>query len=539
MRKVFAWVVLVLVAGLLVMPVFAASAHMSVSVSQGTVHRGDTITVTVSTSAVENCVSGRFLFSYNTDVFEYTGGIALVTGFGSAGVTDMGGSVSGDFMSLSGGTYVQGTLFQITLKIKENAPYGSDTISGTPSMVIENADGTKEDASCSAGTATVTVACNHSYGDVTKLDDNQHGKTCSNCGNVEKEDHAWGSDNVIKAATCKEGGQTEQTCSVCSATRIINTEPTEAHQYNGWTNANDTQHKNICSVCQKETFEDHDWKVTGTKQPDCRNEGATDYTCTGCGATKTEILSADPNAHHYGALVRVDENAHSKTCTLCGDVQQEAHAYQYTWSRDYTGHWHECAGCKDRIDVQAHTPGPAATETTPQLCTTCGYVIQAALGHTHNYASKWTTDEVGHWYACSGCEEKGSYADHDFENDCDPDCSVCGYTREIEHVFDEKWSADQQKHWHECSRCGVKQDEAAHEPGPEATATEAQVCLVCACELAPALGVEDTTAPAGTTAPTTADPDAAGAQGFLWAVVAVIAVAAAGVIVVMPKPKKQ
>jgi hypothetical protein len=39
-KKVFALVVLVLVASLLVMPVFAASAHMSVSVSKGTVTRG-------------------------------------------------------------------------------------------------------------------------------------------------------------------------------------------------------------------------------------------------------------------------------------------------------------------------------------------------------------------------------------------------------------------------------------------------------------------------------------------------------------------
>ena len=33
----------------------------------------------------------------------------------------------------------------------------------------------------------VTVTCNHDYGDWTKLDDNQHGKTCSICNDVQSE----------------------------------------------------------------------------------------------------------------------------------------------------------------------------------------------------------------------------------------------------------------------------------------------------------------------------------------------------------------
>ena len=537
MKKVFALVVLMLVASLLVVPVFAA--HMSVSVSKSTVNRGDTITITVSTDTVENCTSGGFLLNYDTNVFEYAGGYALVSGFGSAGVTDMAGNVSGYFMSLGNGVTVSGGLFQITLKVKDNAPYGSYTLSGQPSMSIQNAEGNTETISCSAGSATVTVVCNHSYGDVTNLDENQHGKTCSNCGYAEKEDHQWGADKVILEATCKEGGQKQQTCGVCSATRTIDTAPTEDHKYEVWTNANDAQHKTVCSVCQKENFADHDWKVTDTKAPDCKNEGSISYTCTGCWATKTETIPVDTTAHRYGAAVRVDENEHSKTCAICGDEQKETHGYQPHWSKDYTGHWHECAGCKDRIDVEGHTPGAAATETTAQLCIYCGYVIQPALGHKHNYATDWTIDEVGHWYACSGCEEKDSYADHDFENACDPDCSVCGYTRETEHVFEEAWASDAQNHWHECTECGLKQDEAAHEPGAEATATEAQTCTICAYELAPAMGVEDTTAP--TESPDVTDPsdqDASGATGILWAIAAVIAVAIAGVIVVMPKKKK-
>ena len=676
MKRVFALVVLLLVASMLVMPVFAASANMSVSVSKSTVNRGDTITVTVSTSAVESCFSGGFMFSYNKDVFTYVSGSSLVGGFAMSGVSPAAGNVSGYFMNTSGGTNVSGNLFQITLKVKDSAAYGTYTISGSASMSIWNGE-KGESIGCSAGAATVTVACNHSYGSVTKLDDNQHGKTCANCGNVEKEDHKWGSDKVIKAATCREGGQIQQTCSVCSATRTVNTDPTTDHKYGSVTKLDDNQHGKTCSVCgdvqkeghkwdagkvnknptckdegekthtcsvckatkteripvdptahsygsvtkldddfhgktcancgdaQKESHswkvtstkaatckdegekthtcsvckatkteplpvdptahsygavtrldddyhgktcancgdvqkESHGWKVTSTKAATCKDEGVKTSACSVCKATKTEPIPVDPNAHKYGSVTKLDDHEHGKTCANCGDVQKEAHQYKTTWSKDRNEHWHECSGCKDKIDVAPHTPGAAATETRAQVCTTCNYVIQPALGHKHSYATNWTTDEKGHWYVCSGCEEKGSYADHDFENACDPDCSVCGYTREIEHVFEDKWFADENKHWHECSECGLKQDEAAHEPGAAATATEPQVCLVCQYELAPALGVQDTTAPTeAATVPTIpAGQDDTVDTTFPWWIIAAMAVAAVGVVILLPKKKK-
>lgn len=186
--------------------------------------------------------------------------------------------------------------------------------------------------------------------------------------------------------------------------------------------------------------------------------------------------------------------------------------------------------------LTTHTPGAEATETTAQTCTTCGYVIKAALGHTHKYASTWTTDENGHWYACSGCEEKGSYAAHDFENTCDKDCSICGYTREPEHKFTDTWATDADNHWHVCSNCGLKQDEAVHEPGAEATATTAQTCTVCGYEIAPALGIPETTPTKGTAAPTdpsdTTEPTDSTQEDsrFPWWVLAVIVIIAGGVV---------
>ena len=57
----------------------------------------------------------------------------------------------------------------------------------------------------------------------------------------------------------------------------------------------------------------------------------------------------------------------------------------FEWGyKEADGHAHVCRRNAAHHDtVVAHTAGPAATETTPQTCTECGYVIQAATGHVH------------------------------------------------------------------------------------------------------------------------------------------------------------
>ena len=150
-------------------------------------------------------------------------------------------------------------------------------------------------------------------------------------------------------------------------------------------------------------------------------------------------------------------------------------------------------------------------------------------------------------YACSGCEEKGSYAAHDFENACDKDCSICGYTREAEHKFAETWNTDATNHWHECTGCGLKQDEAAHEPGAEATATTAQTCTICGYEIAPALGEPETEEPTDATEePTDATAPVSPADkidpeegAFPWWIIVVVAVVAIGGIAAVVAVKKK
>ena len=367
------------------------------------------------------------------------------------------------------------------------------------------------------------------------MNDTTHKHTCTVCSKEETANHSWDSGKVTKQSTCKEEGVKTYTCAACNATKTESVAKTTDHKYGSWTEVNDTTHKQTCSVCSKEETANHTWNSGAvTKQPTCKEEGVKTYTCTACNATKTEAI-AKLTTHTY-------DHACDTDCNVCGVTRTTTHNYKTSWSSDKTNHWHECSVCKDKKDVAAHTPGAEATETKAQTCTTCGYVIKAALGHKHKFAETWTTDDAGHWYACSGCAEKGSYAAHDFENACDKDCSVCGFTRETEHKFAETWTTDANNHWYVCSGCGLKQDEAAHEPGAEATATTAQTCTICGYEIAPALGDETTTPSEGTdeTAPTTpVDQGDSNNEFPVWVVIAIAVVAIGGIAAFVVIKKKK
>lgn len=77
--------------------------------------------------------------------------------------------------------------------------------------------------------------------------------------------------------------------------------------------------------------------------------------------------------------------------------------------KEADGHAHICNRDADHHDtVIAHTPGAAATETTAQTCTECGYIIQPATGHIHaKHLTKvdavnvtCTTDGNKEYYKC-------------------------------------------------------------------------------------------------------------------------------------------
>ena len=88
------------------------------------------------------------------------------------------------------------------------------------------------------------------------------------------------------------------------------------------------------------------------------------------------------------------------------------HSWSREWSKNETHHWHACSGCDEKNDVEPHTPGAAATEIDPQICTVCGYIIAPATGHIHHTttlvpAVEATCVDMGHraYYTCSGCSK--------------------------------------------------------------------------------------------------------------------------------------
>lgn len=201
----------------------------------------------------------------------------------------------------------------------------------------------------------------------------------------------------------------------------------------------------------------HVWDVSYTVPATCTAEGATAYGCSACGAISVEVL---PKADHK---------------------------FSTQWSRNASGHWHACSVCGEKGDPGNHYPGPAATEEKAQICLTCGYTLTAKLGHSHKYETQWTSDETGHWYACSGCEDQKEFAAHSYDDGCDPDCNICGYQTSAAHLYSGTWFSSAEGHWDVCTICQEESLIEPHIPGPDATETEAQVCVACNFELAPAL----------------------------------------------------
>ena len=134
-----------------------------VSVSNGTAHHGDTVIVTVSAPKIENCTVGGFLFDYDTDIFEYVGGEALVSGFSAAGISTANGKIAGYFMNGEG--TLEGPIFQITLRVKEDVEFAEYAISGTASFRV-TVNGAQENISCETFGAAVTVESPYSFGDI-------------------------------------------------------------------------------------------------------------------------------------------------------------------------------------------------------------------------------------------------------------------------------------------------------------------------------------------------------------------------------------
>lgn len=535
MKKIISTVLCLLLLLTIAVPVSAeGSMYISLSASSSVAYPGDTIDFYISVSGGGTCDSFGYLLSYDSSVFEYVGGSAYVPG---AALCDMSGY--GLVASYSSPQAPSGTVANFTLRVRSDASFGDYYVSGSP---------TASGASASGGGAGISVICSHSYGDWQKYDGTYHQKTCAICSDSKEEEHSWNEGAVVSAPTCKDEGSKTYTCTACGETKTETMEKTLDHKYGNYQKLDGNQHSSTCSVCGNVLNASHNWDAgTVTKKETCKETGITKYTCTDCAATREETIPLSTN-HSFSAWQKVDDGKHTHSCSVCGKVEtvdhnwnegsvtkkptckekgtcvysclgcghtkteelpvSTTHTYDHGcdkvcnvcsaerttshnydgWSRDFSEHWHECTECGEEKDRADHVPGPEATEENAQYCTVCDYMIKAALAHEHNYEETYKTDKTGHWYACTGCDERKDFAKHAFDNDCDGVCEVCKYTREVKHNIGEKWFADAKGHFQKCEVCGKEETHIRHSAGPEATEQTPQICEVCNYELAPALG---------------------------------------------------
>ena len=209
------------------------------------------------------------------------------------------------------------------------------------------------------------------------------------------------------------------------------------------------------------------------KTPATCTENAVYYKSCKCGVKGEEtFVSGDPLTHVYTEEIANETFLKSvATCTekavyykscKCGEKGEETfeygealgHTYGTELKKDENGHWYECTACGEKKDNAAHIYDNGCDTD----CGVCGYTRTT----THNYGTELKSGADAHWYECTVCGEKKDSAVHTFDNGCDTSCNACGYTREINHSFKSEWTTDAEGHWYECTVCGEKKDSAAH-----------------------------------------------------------------------------
>ena len=212
-------------------------------------------------------------------------------------------------------------------------------------------------------------------GNWTSNGDGTHSRHCT-CNVVETQNCSGGT------ATCTQ----RATCTVCGEEYgdVLGHDFTTS-----WTH-DDNEHWKQCSRCdEKDDVSPHTWNSgTVTTAPTCTKAGERTYTCTECGATKTEPIDAT------------------------------GHSWKSEWTSDATHHWHECAN--ESCDVTdnagkngyAEHSGGKATCIAKAVCEICkaGYGNPDQNNHTdlkHIDAKAATAAEEGniaYWY-CDGCKK--------------------------------------------------------------------------------------------------------------------------------------
>ena len=252
-------------------------------------------------------------------------------------------------------------------------------------------DSTPVSATSKNNSTADLVVCQHNLNSTWSSDSFSHWHECSICkGKGDIAAHTYDQETVneqykASSATCLSGTTYYMSC-VCGAKGADTFEIGDKDPDN---------HSGILN---------NDWKSNDTKH-------WKEYAC--CGAHAEE-------AAHSGGTATCQNKAVCSTCNKpYGDLG--SHVPASTWSKDASGHWHACQtpNCNEQLAFAAHTPGPAATEDAPQLCTVCSYELAPALEHTHVWGAWISNGDGTHTRTCA---KDGSHTE---TNACSGGIATC------------------------------------------------------------------------------------------------------------------
>ena len=146
----------------------AGSAKMSLKSNKSELARGDKFTITVSLKNDQPVSNGGVVLSYDSAAFQLLGGECKVK---NATLGEVSASHNGGVFVMAEDTVVSGTIFTISMQVKDDAPFGEFSISGNPSLNVE----------CSISGTKVTGVCPHDFSTGTEIDLHEQQEDCSNC----------------------------------------------------------------------------------------------------------------------------------------------------------------------------------------------------------------------------------------------------------------------------------------------------------------------------------------------------------------------
>ena len=135
--------------------------------------------------------------------------------------------------------------------------------------------------------------------------------------------HTWNAGEVTTPATHTTAGVKTFTCSDCGETKTEAIAKTTTHTHGAWAKYNSVEHKTVCA-CGDVIYAAHTWNTGEVTTPATHLAvGVKTFTCTDCGATKTEEIARIAE-HTYGNWTTVTEatedsvGLQEKTCA-CGE----------------------------------------------------------------------------------------------------------------------------------------------------------------------------------------------------------------------------